>query len=291
MSAPAPAAPPHHARGITLMLISAACFTANILLIRAVGRAATVDIWTLSCARFVVGLGLVAAFYPRAWQPRHLFSNPKLAERGLLGAIGVAGYYLTVVHLGAGRATFINNTYLVWGALLAVWILREPFRPALVAGSVAALAGLALLTGLVSAGPGLSFYDLVAVATAVASGYIVVTIRQLHATEHSSTIFSAQCAYGLLVCLIPAWLHFQMPAAVPAWLMFGASVCAGVGQLTMTRSFRDLSVAEGSLLQMLVPLGVALGDVALFAVRFTAAEIAGAALILAGCALPALRRR
>jgi drug/metabolite transporter (DMT)-like permease len=290
MSVPA-AASPHHSRGIMLMLVSAACFTANVLLIRAVGQMAAVDIWTLSCARFVVGLILVATFYGRVWQPRHLFTNPKLAERGFFGALGVAGYYLTVVHLGAGRATFINNTYLIWGALLAVWILGEHFRPALVTGSVAALGGLALLTGLFQAGHGLSFYDLVAVATAVASGYIVVTIRQLHATEHSSTIFSAQCAYGLVVCLVPAWFHFQMPGPGPIALILAASVCAGVGQLTMTRSFRDLSVAEGSLLQMLVPLGVALGDVVFFADRFTPAETAGAALILAGCALPALRRR
>ena len=52
-------------------------------------------------------------------------------ERGVLGGIGVYLTYLTVVKLGAGRATFISNTYVVWGALLAAWLLKEALHPSL----------------------------------------------------------------------------------------------------------------------------------------------------------------
>lgn len=279
-----------HRRGLALMLGSAACFTANVLLIRGAAQIETVDIWFVSCLRFVIGLALVVAVYGRDWQPAHLFRRRKLAERGLFGGLGVAGYYVTVVELGAGRATFINNTYLVWGALIAVFVLRERFRATLAAGSVAALAGLALLTGAFAGGSAFGVYDALAVLTAIASGYIVVTIRQLHATEHSATIFSSQCVYGLLVCGVPALLHLQPVGGAAFALLAVASVGAGAGQLLMTRAFRDLSVAEGSLLQMTVPIGIAVGEAALFSARFTGAELAGAALILAGCALPVLRR-
>ena len=272
------------------MLGSAACFIANVLLIRGIGSFETVNVWLISCARFLVGLALVAAVYPREWQPSHLLRSRKLAERGLIGGAGVAGFYYTVVHLGAGRATFINNTYLVWGALLAVVILRERLRPLLAAGSIAALAGLGLLTGAFASGARVSFYDVVAIITAVASGYIVVTIRQLHATEHSSTIFSAQCVYGLLVCAVPALLQPQSLGALALGLLVLASVCAGAGQIMMTHAFRDLSVAEGSLLQMTVPLGIAAGEVFFFAECFSTPELIGGSLILAGCALPALKR-
>ena len=30
--------------------------------------------------------------------------------------------------IGAGRATFIGNTYPIWGALLAAWMLREKLQ-------------------------------------------------------------------------------------------------------------------------------------------------------------------
>lgn len=279
----------HHARGVMLMLVSTVCFTSNVLLIRALGELAPVNLWLVSCARFVVGLGLILLVYRREFQPRHLYQNRKLISRGLVGALGVYVYYLTVVHIGAGRATFISNTYVIFGAVLAVWMLRERFSSALAAGSVVALTGLALLTNPFAADAVTSAYDLLAILGAFASAYIVVTIRQLHATEHTSTIFAAQCVYGLLLCTAPAALH---PAALTplGWMiLLIASLCAGAGQLTMTRAFRELPVAEGSLLQMLVPIGIAVGGVAFFGEHFTPHELVGAALILAGTAFTSLR--
>jgi drug/metabolite transporter (DMT)-like permease len=272
------------------MVLSAVAFTANVLLIRALGEVQSVNVWLISCTRFVVGLGLIYALYRREFQPLHLVRNPKLVVRGIVGGISVFAYYLTVVHLGAGRATFINNTYVILGALMAVVLLRERFRLPLVIGGIAALVGLAFLTNAFGAGSHANRYDLLAVATAFASAYVVITIRQLHATEHTSTIFAAQCAYGLLICGVPAAIHPE-PVSILAWtVMLTAGIFAGLGQLAMTRSFRDLPVAEGSLLQMLVPLGTAVGGAVFFREHFALSELAGAALILAGTAFTALRR-
>lgn len=281
-----------HLRGLQLMLLSAVCFTANALIIRALGAVQAVDVWLLTCVRFVVGLGLILVTFrigPEAFQPRHLFRHRRLILRGLLGGAGVYCYYLTVVHLGAGRATFINNTYVALGAVFAVILLHEPLRASLAVGGVMALGGLALLTNVFGTGAGIGWYDGLAILSAVASAYIVVTIRQLHAEgEHTSTIFAAQCVYGLLLCGGPAIAHWA-PVSAPAWgLMLVGALCAGVGQICMTRAFRDLPVGEGSLLQMLVPLGIAVGGVVFFREHFLPHEIIGAILILAGSVLPAL---
>ncbi|HEX2854883.1 MAG TPA: DMT family transporter [Opitutaceae bacterium] len=279
-----------HVRGVLLMVASTVFFTANVLLTRVLGQGQRVDVWLICCARFAIGLALIGVFYRRDVQPRHLFRNRKLAERGLVGSLGVYGFYLTVVHLGAGRATFINTTYVGIGALLAVWILGERFRIAVAAGSVVALAGLALLTNAFGTNAHASAYDLLAVVVAFGSAWVVITIRQLHATEHTSTIFAAQCVYGLLFCGIPAAWQWR-PLTGGAWIMLlVASVAAGAGQLAMTRAFRDLPVAEGSLLQMLVPLGTGIGGMVFFGEHFTSLELAGAGLILAGTVGTALRR-
>ena len=116
------------------MLLSAACFTATVLLVRALGEMGYANIWLVSSARFVVGLGLISAVYWREFQPAHLVRSRKLLERGVAGGAGVYLTYLTVVKLGAGRATFIGNTYVIWGALLAVWVLREKLRPGVLVG-------------------------------------------------------------------------------------------------------------------------------------------------------------
>lgn len=280
----------HHRRALFLMLASAVSFTANVLLVRALGTLGSANVWLISCARFVIGLAMIGGVYWHEFQPRHLFTNRKLIERGLIGGTGVYLTYLTVVKLGAGRATFINNTYVIWGALLAAWVLKEKLRPAVLVGAVAALAGLALITNVFSAASSPGIYDLLAVVSALLSAHVVITIRQLHGTEHTATIFAAQCTYGLLLCGGPAILTYA-PLPPLAWaVLLLASLCAGAGQLTMTRAFRDLSVAEGSLIQMLVPLGIALGGVVFFGEHFALHELLGAALILAGTAFTALRR-
>ena len=288
MAAPHPIS--NHVRGVTLMIASAGCFTANVLLVRALGEVESVDVWLMSCVRFVAGMAVILAVYRDGFEFGRLFTQSKLAARGIVGGVGVYAYYLTVVKLGAGRATFINNTYVIFGALMAVWMIGERFRTPLAIGSTAALAGLALLTNAFAAGSHASLYDLLAVITALASAYVVVTIRQLHATEHTSTIFAAQCVYGLLLCLIPAALQFRVVSALAWTMMTLAGVFASVGQIAMTRAFRDLPVAEGSLLQMLVPLGIAVGGVIFFAERFALHEIIGAVLILGGSAFTAVRR-
>lgn len=272
------------------MIGSALCFTANVLLIRALGAITTPNVWLVSCIRFAVGVLVVNTVYRRDWQPRHLFKHRQLMNRGIVGGAGVYTFYLTVIHLGAGRATFINNTYVIFGALMAVWLLGERFRLALALGSIGALVGLALLTNAFSGHAHADGYDILAVFTALGSAYVVVTIRQLHATEHTSTIFAAQCVYGLLICLIPAALSPHEASPLALLLMAAAGLFAACGQIAMTHAFRYLPVAEGSLLQMLVPVGIAVGGVLFFGEHFTLNDLIGAALILGGTAFTAVRR-
>jgi drug/metabolite transporter (DMT)-like permease len=258
MTSPPDSARSHRA-SLLLMLGSAACFIANVLLIRALGTFTHASLWVVTSSRFVVGLLIVSTLYRREFKPAHLLTNRKLIERGLLGGVCTLGFYYTVTRLGAGRATFINNTYVVWAGLFAVWALRERLRPALVIGATATLLGLGLLTNPFAGGSHTGVFDFIALLNAFGSAWIVVTIRKLQAREHSSTIFAAQCAFGLLICGGPAL--GSLPAISPAaWcVLIIASICAGAGQLLMTRAYRDLSVAEGSLLQMPVPLGIAAG--------------------------------
>ena len=287
-----PTTAPNTRRGTILMLVSVVFFIANALIIRELGARYAVDSWLLSSVRFVVGLALIAALFPpgRVFRFNNLYRNPQLMVRGVLGGIGVYLYYVTIVHLGAGRATFISNIYVVMGALLAVVMLREAFTSGLVAGAAVSLAGLALLTGVVAVRPMLGLYDGLAVLGALASAVVIVTIRQLHRTEHTATIFGAQCFYGLIFCLVPTVARFTMPPAAAWAFLVASALCAGAGQLTMTHAYRELTVARGSLLQMLVPLGIAGGGALFFDEHFQAHELLGAALILGGTLVTMVRR-
>jgi drug/metabolite transporter (DMT)-like permease len=276
-------------RGRRLMFIAAACFVANVLLIRALGQGGG-DVWTISALRFASGLALCLLFQRRSLDVTALFTKPRLILRGLMGGVSTYAFYLAIVHLGAGRAVFLNNTYVILSSLLAVWMLREQFRLSLATGAFTALIGLGLLTGAIFGRLHIGLYDLVAIGSALAAAWIVVAIRQLHQEGvPTATIFASQCIYGLLLCA--PFLLTQgapVPSAGATLGLIAAGVLAAAGQLTMTSSFRDLTVAEGTLIQALVPLGIAAGGILFFGEALGWQGLVGGLLIVGGSILPTL---
>jgi len=278
-------------KAVLLMLLSVVLFAANALLIRALGTVGQVDAWIVATFRFLVGFGVLFGFFYRRgnFRLRHLFTNPLLILRGILGGVGIWIYYLTIVELGPGRATFISNTYVVFGAGMAGLFLREPLSKRLVVSLTLAMIGLALLTGLAdlkAPGP----YEILGIVGAVIAGFIVVSIRKLHQRESSSTIFGAQCLYGLAVATIPSVQQDTDYTTLILTLLIVSGMMAAFGQLAMTRAYKDLPVAQGSILQLLLPPAIAVGGFLFFNETYNGVELVGAALILAGCLVTARTR-
>jgi drug/metabolite transporter (DMT)-like permease len=112
-----------------------------------------------------------------------------------------------------------------------------------------------------------------------------VIIRKLHQTETTGSIFAAQCVWGLAIAAVPAVLNWETPGPGALVVLVLSGLLAGVGQLTMTASYRLLPVAEGSLYQLLLPLGIGIGSALIFAERYSAADGVGSVLIIGGCLL------
>ena len=274
------------------MLMSVAFFVANALLVRVLGAQFAVSSWVLSTARFIVGLVLVALpFLPtgRATFPA-LVRNPLLIARGVFGGLGVYVYYVNIEQLGAGRATFLNCTYIAMGAVLASLFLRERLRAIVVFALALGLGGVALLTGVSLDLWNLSAADAYALLGALFAAIVIVIIRKLHERENTATIFAAQCGWGLLLTVGPTVAHPQAPGWLALGLLVVSGLLAGGGQLTMTAGYKILPVAEGSLYQALLPVGIAVGGIAFFGERFSPREAAGAFLIVASCVLAARTR-
>ena len=76
------------------------------------------------------------------------------------------------------------------------------------------------------------------------------------------------------------------------WLVLaGIGILATLAQLLMTRAYRDVPAAEGSLLAFLVPVINSVLGVVVFGERLQPTTMAGALLVLAACAYVALRER
>ena len=272
-------------RGSLWMLGSLVGFTGMALLVKHLGAARGVSGWWALLFRALVGLVLVWGLYAPRGQVsfKRAATGRMLVSRGVLGAFGTAAYYMTLPILGAGKATLIGNTWVIWAALMAVPLLGETLTFRKMAGMLLAIAGIVFITGLQGGDwRVLGKPECLAIAGALISAAVVVVIRQLTRTETSGTIFASQCLYtGLLA------LPFCMASALPCWADLGllvlAAVLAAWGQIGMTEGFRYLPVSIGGAFQILLPLCITIFGWLFLAETFTEAQILGGLLILAGC--------
>jgi len=269
------------ARGVALMLLSVALFSTNCLIVKYLGERGDVSFWAVNFYRGVAGT-VMAVFLAGAGmrQVLRVFYRPLLVIRGVLGASGLAMFYLTVFHLDLGTASVINLTYVLWGSLFAALFLGEMLGLRQVAGLALAFAGVPMLCGFSLEGVGI--YHLVAIGGAITAGLIVMLIRLLVRTESSTTIYASQAIYGIVVAAPFLTLADLAPAVIPLGLMLGSGCLVAAGQLLMTLAYENLPVARGASIQLLLPVLNALGAFAFFGERYTAVAVAGGALVLAG---------
>ena len=272
-------------RGTLWMLLSITCFTGNSLLIKLCSTTRHIDPWVTMGFRFGIGLAVTAIIFApsKSLSIRRMFLSRLLASRGVLGALGTAAYYESIGPLGVGRATLIGNTWCVWAAIMAAFVLHEKLGVSKFLGIVIAVIGLGLLTDI---SPESLAHDgkweLISLLGAIAAAMVIVVIRQLTRTETSATIFGSQCIYGLLLAIPLAAGHLSQLGAMDYGFIIIAALFATGGQLAMTEGFRFLPVATGGAVQITVPLVISLGGVIFFGEQFTFVQAFGGALILAG---------
>lgn len=288
-SPPPPAALPSPRINLRLgsiwMALSVAAYTSNTLLLKYFSLSRGINAWVSLACRFAVGLALTWLLFPPAGRPRlgRCFRGWLLASRGMLGGLSTAAFYLSIGPLGAGKAVLIGNTWTIFAALLAAWLIRERLSVGRLGGIVVAFIGMALLIGVGPAGFAQEWkWECVQLVGAVLAAMVVVVIRELTKTETSATIFASQCVYGLLLCAPFAWPHLAALSRGDVGFLVLASAIAAGGQLAMTEGFRYLSVAAGGAFQITLPLFSALGGVLLFGEHFGLWQILGGALILLG---------
>lgn len=267
------------------MLLSIICFTGNTLLIKYCSSVRHIDPWLTMSVRCAIGLLMTMIIFAPSGSLsiRRSFLSWLLASRGVMGALGTAAYYLSVGPLGAGKATLISNTWCVWAAIMAAFVLHEKLGWIKVLGIGIAILGLGLLTDISPASLAQDGkWAAVALGGAVIAAMVVVVIRQLTKTESSATIFASQCIYGLLLALPFALGGFVHLGPMDYLLLVVAALSAAIGQLAMTEGFRFLTVAAGGAFQITLPLVISMGSILFFDERFTFVQALGGGLIIAG---------
>jgi drug/metabolite transporter (DMT)-like permease len=272
-------------RGALLMATSALAFSVMSLFVKmASDELPTMEIVAVrSVAMTVLSLG----FMRIAGVSRRGVNRRLLAARGLVGAGALSLLYAGLGRLPLGDAVTIQNTAPVWTALFAALVLGERLRRGIVLSVAASLVGVALVARpAVLFGAGTGGLDGVGVALVVAAailmGLAYTAVRRLRETDHPLAIIYALSWAGILLS-VPFALGggWQWPSAGAWALLGGVAVSTQVGQWTLTRGLYLLDAATATAVGYVQVVFAFTWGVLVFGDVPTAAQVAGAAVVVA----------
>ncbi|HEY8210784.1 MAG TPA: DMT family transporter [Myxococcaceae bacterium] len=269
--------------------ISLACLGIAAMATLARSMSGRLPVGQLIFLRFAVGLVPVSmAFAVQRRLPS--FRRPRLlALRGLLGGLGVTGYFLSLEHLPVGPATLLNNTSPAFATVLAAWVLHEPLRPRRLAGLLLAMAGAAVVAFDVASEHrwGAQIGVTAGLASAVIAGGALTSMRALRADTDSLTVLFSFCLIGVLLTAPLAALDWQPLGGAVLWASLGVGLLSAAGQFFLSYGYKFVPVSVGSTTGLLTTVfSWALGA-AFLAEGLTLRAFVGALICAAGVLLTA----
>lgn len=233
------------------MLTSALCFGVMALLTRILASLPSAE---KVFFRSFIGLLLTAAAFVVFCRPLPRPRNYRgLIWRGVYGSLALLCYFYAIDRCGLPKATLYCYTYPVWATLLAWAELGErPSSHAIFATLVAVLGVALTLEFPKDALLSFSHADLIGLLAGAFTGAAIVSVRRLRQVESSWWIVIFFTSIGALLSAPFLFVSFKLPAMLE-WLgLIALAAAATVAQLLMTKAYRTLTAAEGSLLSLTV---------------------------------------
>jgi drug/metabolite transporter (DMT)-like permease len=179
-------------------------------------------------------------------------------------------------------------TYPVFAYIFSVIIIGEkPSFPSATAVVTAFVGIYLVMTGnndTVGFWSGFGVYEVLAVSVGVLGGLVIITIRKLHQTDTSYSIYFSQCAIGFCLAVVPSRFWSASIKSGELLILLSIGVLAAIGQLMMTQSYKHLPVRKGAVLGMLEPLFCYIAGVIIFGEFFSITTAFGSLLIVGSCA-------
>ena len=220
-------------RGIMYMLAATLCLATGWVGIKFVGeRLPTAEV---VCLRSLVGLPLLIPIVAKRAGSFWGHNHKLLLLRGLAGLIGMMCGFYGMIHLNLGDASMLLNTFPLFVALLAPFLLKEPTHPRVYLFTAIAFIGVGCIMR-----PTLEIIN-VSALIGLASGLFValamIAVRKLRATENTWVItlwFSMVVFMGALPFML---MDFVMPTPREALMLLAAGSILTMSQLFVTKAY------------------------------------------------------
>lgn len=225
-------------RAILFMVASAVLFGAMAFF----AKVASARLSGPQVALFRFAIGLFPLLVPRYRRAAFDFHRVDLLfYRGFFGGIAVLLYYIAIAHINVGVATLLNYTAPIFSGLFSMLFIGEKVSLKVLFPMPVALLGILLVVRARSLpGDFLGFgrWELIGLASGIASGAAVTVIRAARRTDNSWSIYMSFCVLGLVTCAPMAMTSWRTPDRAGAVALAVTSLLAIGAQLLMTFSLR-----------------------------------------------------
>lgn len=160
--------------------------------------------------------------------------------RCVIGATGMVFGFSALAYLPLTEAIAIGYAAPLLVVVLAAVLLRETVRAYRWTAVAVGLAGVMVMLSprLGAEAAGASLGALFAIGAAVCTAGATIQVRRLTATETTGAIVFYFSAVTTLIGLSTVFLGWVMPSPRQAAMLIGIGVLGGIGQITLTESYR-----------------------------------------------------
>lgn len=239
-------------------------------------------------------IGALVAYAVARMRGASLAANDRRAIfwRSLFGTASMAltFYALSSRTLPLADTVTLLNLTPIFLAVLAPFVLRERTSLAVAFALVLSLAGVVLILhpsfawqpADATPGPSAAATAGFAVLAAFVASIAMMMLRRVGPTESAESIAVHFSLFAALVLGVLSLFDLRMPSARDAGFMLAGGVCAGFGQLALTRAYALERAARVSGMGYLAVVASALLGGAVLGERPTLGAVAGIVLVIAG---------
>lgn len=209
--------------------------------------------------------------------------------RSVTASVGGVFYFYAMATIPIAEAVVLKYTYPLFGVAIAVFAFKEKTGRNVLVALVLSLAGIFIMMN-----PGLFILKaghLWGLLNGLSAGIAVALLRQLRATDDSSTVLYFHSLAGVLISLPLMTQGLVVPGLAGGIYTLLAAVFGMLGQFSIVYGFRYIKTGSGS-----VVMGLEVVFSALLALLFLGQvpgvwKIVGGTMIVVGAALVSGRER
>jgi drug/metabolite transporter (DMT)-like permease len=206
-----------------------------------------------------------------------------LIARGVIGAISLILFFLSLKYLPVGTAVTLRYLSPVFAAIFAVIWLKETIKPWQWSFFLMALVGVFVLQGFDGTTSLIGLFFVL--TSALCMGLVFVVISKIGKQDHPMVIINYFMIIGTVLGGLLALNDWKTPVGNEWFLLLGLGVVGFIGQLFMTKSFQIASTNQVAPLKYLEVIFTVIIGVVWFLEIYTIWSVVGILLVITGLVL------